>query len=128
MEFVTEIAPYLRLRSNTGKNYLEFQHASMGAFRDEPPPLCSLSLSYITYDVYISYLKENDFGEEEYFEKIRKMSTVSSVKKIASKVKKKFHSTSEFIYYKKWLLDTGPNPEVNKLFNCLEQQIWKASK
>lgn len=86
MEFPTEIAPYLKLRSDTGKIYVEYQHANIGALRDEPVPLCSHSLSYITYDVYVFYMEENDFGQEEYFSKINTMSNASLIKKSANKV------------------------------------------
>ncbi|XP_055927084.1 transmembrane 7 superfamily member 3-like [Argiope bruennichi] len=87
MEFPTEIAPYLRLKSDSLKVYLEFQHASFGSRRDEPFTKCSFSLPYITYDIYVLYLEENDFGESEFFKKVEYMSDVSSIKEHSSKAK-----------------------------------------
>lgn len=86
MEFSTEIAPYLQLKSDSGKVYLEYQHANLGVLRDQPAPFCSISSSYITYDVYVTYLKENDFGKEEYFNKIDSMSNATSIKESSNKV------------------------------------------
>lgn len=86
MEFSTEIAPYLKLRSDSLHTYLEYQHASFGYQRSEPHPKCSLSLPYITYEVYVLYLEENNFSEEEYFRKVWHMSSVSSIKEFSSKV------------------------------------------
>ncbi|PRD30608.1 UNVERIFIED_CONTAM: Transmembrane 7 superfamily member 3 [Trichonephila clavipes] len=85
MEFATEIAPYLRLKSDTLKVYLEYQHASFGSSRDEPATKCGLSLPYITYEFYVLFLEENNFGEEEYFKKVEYMSNVSSIKSHSSK-------------------------------------------
>ncbi|GBL89211.1 Transmembrane 7 superfamily member 3 [Araneus ventricosus] len=87
MEFPTEIAPYLRFKSDSLKVYLEFQHASFGSRRDEPPTKCSFSLPYITYDIYVLFLEENDFGESEFFKKVEYMSNVSSIKEHSSKAK-----------------------------------------
>lgn len=87
MEFPTEIAPYLRLKSDTLKVYLEYQHASFGSSRDEPVTKCGLSLPYITYEFYVLFLEENNFGEEEYFKKVEYMSNVSSIKSHSSKAK-----------------------------------------
>ncbi|CAL1281063.1 unnamed protein product [Larinioides sclopetarius] len=87
MEFPTEIAPYLRLKSDSLKVYLEFQHASFGSRRDEPPTKCSFSLPYVTYDIYVLFLEENDFGESEFFKKVEYMSNVSSIKEHSSKAK-----------------------------------------
>ncbi|GIY60213.1 transmembrane 7 superfamily member 3 [Caerostris darwini] len=87
MEFPTEIAPYLRLKSDSLKTYLEYQHASFGSHRDEPLTRCGLSLPYLTYEIYVLFLEENDFGESEYFKKVELMSNVSSIKEHSSKAK-----------------------------------------
>ncbi|KFM83341.1 Transmembrane 7 superfamily member 3, partial [Stegodyphus mimosarum] len=86
MEFRTEIAPYLRLKTKSGRIYLEYQHANIGSDRNDPPPLCSISSSFLVYEVHVLFLKENDFREEEYFSKIGIMSNLSLLKQHSAKV------------------------------------------
>ncbi|KAG8198030.1 hypothetical protein JTE90_001868 [Oedothorax gibbosus] len=85
MEFPTEIAPYLRLKSDTMHTYVEYQHASFGYQRNKPSPKCSLSQPYVTYEVYVLFLEENNFGEEEYLKKLSYMSSLSQLKEFSSK-------------------------------------------
>ncbi|XP_054721797.1 transmembrane 7 superfamily member 3-like isoform X2 [Uloborus diversus] len=85
MEFPTEVAPYLKLLVHKARLNLEYQHANMGVKRNVPSPPCGAS-TYITYDTYVLFLKENDYGQDEYFDKISKMSNLSSLKKYSTKV------------------------------------------
>lgn len=79
MEFPVKISPFLKLSHKSGYTILEFQHAFIDYAPGTEPPSCSLSLTYISYDIYLLFLEEMNYKEDEYFRGIALMQDVASI-------------------------------------------------
>lgn len=83
LEFPVEISPFLKITTDSIRDRIEYQHASLSERYQRD---CIQAQLMINYDLYIYYLKENDYSEEEYFRAIKIMSEVNSIKQNAIKV------------------------------------------
>lgn len=86
MEFPVEISPFLEVFYNRINSRIEYQHANTGYLRNMTPPLCDSSMNFLSYDVYVYFLEENDFGESEYFKSLSVMTNISSIYSRATKI------------------------------------------
>ncbi|XP_014675526.1 PREDICTED: transmembrane 7 superfamily member 3-like [Priapulus caudatus] len=88
LEFAQEQAPYCKLHEHYSiAATLNFQFAQQISARGSPVSCeTSYQLNSVEYDVYMYFLKHNDFSEDEYFASIEKLLTVNSIQETARKV------------------------------------------
>lgn len=82
MEFEVEVSPFLRLKSDSLENRLEFQLARLGWPRGSRPlPSCSYApvKSPIDYEVYAYYLSSGDYSLTELYHGTSLMSNVHTI-------------------------------------------------
>ncbi|XP_076329254.1 transmembrane 7 superfamily member 3-like [Tachypleus tridentatus] len=86
MEFPVEISPFLRVYYDYINTRVEFQHARLPSSRGKPRVSCDTSIMFLSYQLYVYFLGENDYSEKTYFDGITAVTNITSIKKHASLV------------------------------------------
>ncbi|XP_013788743.1 transmembrane 7 superfamily member 3-like [Limulus polyphemus] len=86
MEFPVEISPFLRVHYDYVNTRVEFQHGRLPSSRGMPPVSCDTSIMFLSYQLYVYFLGENDYSERTYFDGIKAVTNITSIKKHASLV------------------------------------------
>lgn len=75
MEFDVETAPWLRVSYDDDRVTVEHELAAAPPFDDGRPPTCETATQVLHYEVFHSYLDQQDWTLESFFQAIRRLRT-----------------------------------------------------